>query len=240
MAISDRTRKILWARAGGRCSICRTILVTEETETDAPSVFGEEAHIISAAPNGPRAGNLPDHDVYGNLILLCRKDHKRVDDQAGHYTVALLSTIKRDHERWIAGLGDSSSRPQFVTDPTRPIAKELRIVTSGSALWDFASGSDSMKPSWPGGLSEDQSDLIAAFLDDVRDWADVHSMEGSYREGRDAAKALNTHVVNLNEAGLLVGVRIRHLLLTGGERDPIPWRELDLQICPLTHARDVG
>jgi hypothetical protein len=59
VAISDRTRKILWARAGGRCSICRTIVVTEETEADAPSVFGEEAHIISAAPNGPRPAISP-------------------------------------------------------------------------------------------------------------------------------------------------------------------------------------
>ena len=132
VAISDRTRKILWARAGGRCSICRTLVVTEETEADAPSVFGEEAHIISAAPNGPRAGDLPDHDVYGNLILLCSKDHKRIDDQVAHYTVALLSTIKRDHERWIIGLGDGSSRPRLVPDPTRPIPRALHIVTSGS------------------------------------------------------------------------------------------------------------
>jgi hypothetical protein len=240
VAISDRTRKILWARAGGRCSICRTIVVTEETETDAPSVFGEEAHIISAAPNGPRAGDLPDHDVYGNLILLCSKDHKRVDDQVAHYTVALLSTIKRDHERWITGLGDGSSRPRLVPDPTRPAAKALYVVTSGSALWDLASGSDVMRPSWPSGLSEDQQDLIAAFLDDLRDWGDVHSLEGSYQAGRHAAKALSTHVANLNEAGLQVGARIRHLLLTDGTRDPMPWRELDIQIRPLTLARDIA
>ena len=214
--------------------------MTEETEADAPSVFGEEAHIVSAAPNGPRAGDLPDHDVYGNLILLCSKDHKRIDDQVAHYTVTLLSTIKRDHETWITGLGDGSSRPRLVPDPTRLVAKALCVVTSGSALWDLASGSDAMRPSWPSGLSEDQRDLIAAFLDDLRDWGDVHSLEGSYQAGRHAAKALSTHVANLNEAGLQVGVRIRYLLLTGGARDPMPWRELDIQIRPLTLARDIG
>jgi hypothetical protein len=240
VAISDRTRKILWARAGGRCSICRTILVSRETETDAPSVFGEEAHIISAAQNGPRAGDLADHDAYGNLILLCSKDHKMVDDQAVHYTVALLSTIKRNHERWIAGLGDAQTRPRLVPDPTRPAAEALRVVTSGSVLWDLASGSDAMSPSWPTGLSEDQQDLIAAFLDDLRDWGDVHSLEGSYQAGRAAAKALKTHVTNLNEAGLLVGARIRHLLLTGDGRTSMPWRELDIQIRPLTLASDAG
>jgi hypothetical protein len=240
VAISDRTRKILWARAGGRCSICRTVLVGWETETDAPSVFGEEAHIISAAQNGPRAGYLADHDIYGNLILLCSKDHKMVDDQAAHYTVALLSAIKRDHERWIAGLGDARSRPRLVPDPTRPAAESLRIAPSGSVLWDITSGSDAMRPYWPSGLSEDQQDLIAEFLDDLLDWGDVHSLEGSYQAGRDAAKALNTHVENLNEAGLLVSARIRHLLLTGDGRAPMPWRELDIQIRPLTPASNVG
>ena len=148
--------------------------------------------------------------------------------------MALLSTIKRDHERWIAGLGDARSRPRLVRDPTRPAAESLRIATSGSVLWDIASGSDAMRPSWPSGLSEDQQDLIAAFLDDLRDWGDVHSLEGSYQAGRDASKALNTHVENLNEAGLLVGARIRHLLLTCDGRAPMPWRELDIQIRPLT------
>jgi hypothetical protein len=32
MAIADRTRKILWVKAGGRCSTCRLQLVTEGTE----------------------------------------------------------------------------------------------------------------------------------------------------------------------------------------------------------------
>ena len=163
-----------------------------------------------------------------------------VDDQPAHYTVALLSTIKRDHERWIAGLGDARNRPRLVPDPTRPAAESLRIATSGSVLWDIASGSDAMRPSWPSGLSEDQHDLIAEFLDDLRDWGDVHSLEGSYQAGRDAAKVLNTHVENLNEAGLLVSARIRHLLLTGDGQAPMPWRELDIQIRPLTPASDVG
>jgi hypothetical protein len=97
-----------------------------------------------------------------------------------------------------------------------------------------------MRPSWPSGLSEDQHDLIAAFLDDLHDWGDVHSLEGSYQAGRHAAKDLNTRMANLNEAGLQVGARIRHLLLTGGVRDPMCWRELDIQIRPLTLARDIG
>lgn len=70
----------LWVKAGGRCSICRDQLVTEGTDTDDPSVFGEEAHIVARGQSGPRAGKVTDIDAYDNLILLCRKHHKQVDD----------------------------------------------------------------------------------------------------------------------------------------------------------------
>lgn len=105
MAITDRTRKILWTKAGGRCSMCRILLVTEGTDTDDPSVFGEEAHIVARAENGPRAGEIADIDSYDNLILLCSKDHKRVDDQVGYYTVDRLKKIKQKHEEWVTTFG---------------------------------------------------------------------------------------------------------------------------------------
>src|SRR5689334_1541463 len=95
MAITERTRKILWIKAGGRCSVCRIQLVTEGTDTDEPSVFGQEAHMVARARNGPRAGEVADVDSYDNLILLCGKDHKRVHDQVGHYTVDRLKQIKQ-------------------------------------------------------------------------------------------------------------------------------------------------
>src|SRR5277367_1301593 len=46
MAISDKTRKILWARSGDRCAECRRQLVEEATRADAESV-------ISLFRNGP-------------------------------------------------------------------------------------------------------------------------------------------------------------------------------------------
>jgi hypothetical protein len=106
MAISDRTRKTLWARAGGRCSLCRILLVTDSTGTDAASVFGQEAHIVAQSPGGPRAGQVAEVDSYDNLILLCSKDHKRVDDQPEFFTVAVLMAIKRGHEAWVRTHGE--------------------------------------------------------------------------------------------------------------------------------------
>jgi hypothetical protein len=108
MAISDRTRKILWVRAGGRCSICRIQVVTEATPLDDPSVFGEEAHIIARGKSGPRAGNISSSDSYDNLILLCRQHHKQVDDQSRFYTADRLREIKRAHEEWVATLDETA------------------------------------------------------------------------------------------------------------------------------------
>lgn len=101
MPVSEQTRKILWVTAGGRCSICRVLLATGGTDTDDPSVFGQEAHIVARSPGGPRAGQVAGPDSYENLILLCSKDHKRVDDQVGYFTVERLKAIKLAHEIWV-------------------------------------------------------------------------------------------------------------------------------------------
>lgn len=101
MAISDRTRKILWARSGNQCAICRETLVKDGTAQSAESVIGEEAHIVARSPGGPRYEALPDNkrDEPENLLLLCRVDHKQVDDQVEEFTVGKLRQIKTEHER---------------------------------------------------------------------------------------------------------------------------------------------
>jgi hypothetical protein len=109
MAITLLTRKILWIKAGGRCSMCRTLLVTEGTDIDDPSVFGEEAHIVAKARSRPRAGTVANVDTYDNLILLCSTHHKQVDDQVGYYTVGRLKAMKQIHEKWISTLDDTDT-----------------------------------------------------------------------------------------------------------------------------------
>jgi hypothetical protein len=214
--------------------------VTEGTDTDDPSVFGQEAHVISGATTGPRAGNLPDHDVYDNLILLCSKDHKRVDDQVGHYTPELLRQIKHDHEKWVTGLGESNGPVRVIPDPAHPIPKALRVCMTATTLWNVMSDAHVFHPSWPDRLSEHQEDLIASFLDDLRDWRDVASMEDGYGIGREASKALEAHVQALHKAGLLVGARKRHCLLTSGvAQEPSRWRAVDIELQPLSIAQVV-
>jgi hypothetical protein len=104
MTISDHDRKILWGSSGLRCAICNRRLVVEATATDRDSIVGEECHIVARSPGGPRAGHLPPEEVdcHTNLILLCRNDHRMVDDQPGTYTSDVLRAKKAEHEAWVA------------------------------------------------------------------------------------------------------------------------------------------
>lgn len=145
MAISDKTRKILWGRSGNRCAICRHLLVIDETSIDAESVVGDECHINSGKPNGPRYDEAIDQwkiDDLVNLLLLCRVHHKMVDDQFETYTAELLRSIKENHEIWV----DSKFKEAEVTQPVRvrrfknEIPAQLKAVESGQEFLNLASG----------------------------------------------------------------------------------------------------
>lgn len=105
MAIADKTRKLLWGKSGNRCARCYRVLSVEATELDDPAVVGDECHIVSGQLNGPRYDpTFPPEDIdgYPNLLLLCRVDHKTVDDQWRTFDVVALKRLKDDHERRIA------------------------------------------------------------------------------------------------------------------------------------------
>lgn len=106
MSISLKTHKLLWGRSGNMCAFpgCKKSLVIEETETDDPSVIGEEAHIVAEKENGPRGiSDLPldKRNRYDNLVLLCSIHHKVIDDQVIYYTVEKIKEFKTTHESWI-------------------------------------------------------------------------------------------------------------------------------------------
>lgn len=100
MAITDRDRRLLWARAHNRCAYCRLVLTRDPSTAGGDVVVADEAHIIARAPDGPRGrdGDRADIDGYGNLILLCKNDHKIIDDLPRKYPVERLLQMKREHE----------------------------------------------------------------------------------------------------------------------------------------------
>lgn len=105
------TRKALWSSAGNRCaySSCNQHLVADLRDPDRAAarkggVIGEEAHIRSSKPLGPRhdpawAGDL---DAYDNLILLCPTHHTVIDENDGaDWPVERVLHMKSDHERLV-------------------------------------------------------------------------------------------------------------------------------------------
>jgi HNH endonuclease len=234
VTISDKTLKIVWSEAGGRCSICRILVLTPGTEADDPSVFGELAHIVAKRMGGPRAGGLDEDklDRHENLMLLCNKHHKQIDDQPNHFTVERLRQIKRDHAEWVASHGEGSRRLRLVSDPSHPEPKRLNIVANGHQLWPMIQECKATKWRIPDRVTDEETeDLMVEFLDTVKEYADISEDLHSVRDHRDAAKALSEYIRQLAERGYLVGAFMRRLLLTGGtSSEPCPWGELIIEI----------
>lgn len=106
MSISPKTRKILWGRAGARCSFdgCRIELIISEEAESGNTILGEEAHIIAQKNNGPRGENPIEQsriNLYENLILLCPTHHTLIDAQPEKYSAEMLYKIKQSHESWV-------------------------------------------------------------------------------------------------------------------------------------------
>jgi hypothetical protein len=83
---------------------CRMDLFEDETETDDPTLVGENCHIVAESDDGPRANpTMPigQRNNYASLIPLCRNHHKVIDAQEGEYTVDKLHQMKAAHESWV-------------------------------------------------------------------------------------------------------------------------------------------
>ncbi|TJZ55881.1 HNH endonuclease [Streptomyces piniterrae] len=110
MTIGSPARKVLWARSGNLCAFleCNQLLTynlhDEESRTleESGIPLGEEAHIISGSPDGPRYDpNYPNGKVddYENLILLCPTHHRIIDKKGGAgFSSETLREMKRTHE----------------------------------------------------------------------------------------------------------------------------------------------
>lgn len=243
MAVSERTRKILWVEAGGRCAICRRQVLTRGSEADDPSVFGEEAHIVGQGPRGPRAGALNADliDRHENLLLLCSEHHKQVDDQVNEYTVERLCQIKRDHKEWISSLGSPEPAPvRLVPDPSFARPHNLKLITTGNVLWNMIQECKAFEYTLADHLPAEDEDLIIEFLDHVKDYMEIAGDLYSVREQRDAERAIGGYVSQLAKRDFLVGALLRHMLLTGGiQEDPWPWAILRVEVQPGSLAKVV-
>lgn len=223
MGISDKTRKLLWGRSGNRCAICRCVLIMDGDQSSAStdSVVGDECHIVSNKPQGPRHNeSFPsDPDGYDNLILLCKTHHKLVDNQPSKYTVEALQNIKKNHEEWVhRTLGVAVLQQKAKQDQDREqvllltfrirSGKEALRVTSGVCGFDFDYDE----------LTQDEADVVASFLQNLQDWGDIWD-EVEISERIHAELAINQDLTSLEKMGFVVfGARHQHKMIIRGHQ----------------------
>jgi hypothetical protein len=114
MAIGSVDTKILWGRAGGRCSMpgCGEDLTSLVEKGNY--VVGEMAHVIGSNPTAARGTPEGGADTYDNLILLCPTHHTHIDKAPeGTYTVEMLHEWKKNHEAEISNAGKTEKFDNF-------------------------------------------------------------------------------------------------------------------------------
>jgi hypothetical protein len=136
-------------------------------DTSTAVVIGEECHIIARELEGPRGqfrGEGMDIDAYENLILLCRNDHKIIDDSPIEYTVDRLQQIKADHERWVDTKLSNESIPQYRTCHRVTKGSQLLSILNGGEGWGFPN--DDCE-------SDEELQLIGHFLQSLEDYIEL-------------------------------------------------------------------
>ena len=204
MAITNKTRKRLWGRSGNRCARCKHLVVDDE------SVVGEECHIISPRSNGPRHDpSYPQEklDSQENLILLCRVDHKIIDDQYESYTVDILRQMKATHEKWVSQkLVDKPLKIRSLNPPDY-----LKRLTTGKEVLNLVTHAYALKTRSDELKSQEEVDLVGSFLQNMRDLLDIPEYIGE-QEAFDLTQSLE----ELECAGFFVFGAREVALLEGG------------------------
>lgn len=238
MTISDRDRRLLWARAHNRCAICRKPLTRDERTAGGDVVVADEAHIIARAANGPRGadGDRVELDTYDNLILLCKNDHKMIDDLPWVYTVERLHQIKHEHEAWAESLFETNQPPP---EPARVVktADEQTIpyvsIITGEQAWAAIAGVFQCNLGVDDqGMTKEQVDLAHETLATLQEWSEISGdieIDG-YRAIRETVGLLDALLHDLTEGEMALLTRRLPRRLTGGIGAPTPWHVAELVV----------
>lgn len=195
MAISDRTRKKLWAKSGNRCSICKIELFSGQDKENDFNV-GEECHIISSKSKGPRhKPNLKDYDTIDNLILLCRNHHREIDELPDTYTEEIVRYIKENHEKWV-----QSTINKAINDSNHIEPKLLIRITSGKDLLNIVAGCHGVKYDYDEIESKDDAEYIGSTIQNIIDLGEIDEFAEAYDKVK-LGFGLNEILKELDEKG---------------------------------------
>ncbi|WP_201361989.1 hypothetical protein [Dictyobacter formicarum] len=187
-------------------------------------MLGEEAHIVSEEPNGPRFRPMPksEVDTYTNLILLCPADHKIVDEQINYYTEQHLLELKRTHEQWVKEKISPATPAIKIRDPEADKPIMLQRIDTGKELMNILAGTLALHQNNPEPRSSEEAGRIGSFFQNTTDSRDVwDDLEPS---GHIQAEFwLNEEITQLHKAGFVVYGARRNHIVEGGVKDPKPW-----------------
>lgn len=202
MAITDRTRKVLWGRSGNRCALCRCELVMESSiEGDLEAVVGDECHIIGQKPDAARGDlglGLQDLDDYENLILLCKTHHKLVDDQPEKFGADFLCNLRAVHENWVK----ACLEPHKQRGKSPQVFLLSRIIT-GKDLMGVLGGVCFHLLTHDEPENEEELESLSRFAQEVQDWIDVWNEIESGERVR-AGFGLSQRIRDLEHLGFCV------------------------------------
>ena len=104
MAIEQVDIKLLWGRAGNRCSMCKETVLSAVGSAGGKTI-GKQAHIVGNNEGSARCESIltdKERDKYANLILLCGTCHDTIDHlEPENYPIEKLHEIKTTHELWV-------------------------------------------------------------------------------------------------------------------------------------------
>lgn len=101
--MSSRIEKHIWGLFAGRCAMCRESVIHDGPQK-VRSLVGEVAHIVGERPGSARWNDpLPqaERNEPSNLLLLCRKHHKIVDDNESTYPADGLREVRTAYLAWL-------------------------------------------------------------------------------------------------------------------------------------------
>lgn len=154
--VPDSTRIRVWAKAAGRCVLCATYLLDGADSFWHAIPVGQIAHIVGAgsgknAPRGESDLDANERSFEENLLLLCYRCHKRIDDKVyrDKYTVEFLTQRKQLHERRVREVTDFAIlRPTSVVT----VSADIRGTAAPVSLSQVA---EALRPEGYTGMGDD-------------------------------------------------------------------------------------
>lgn len=213
--------------------MCKIKLIVEGAPKGSPTVVGQECHIRSEKPGGPRHDPrfpLELVDSYSNLLLLCPTHHRIVDDQPDKYPVDVLIRTRINHEEWVAKNNQSNKKQPVRILRTKDGTPEyLSRLTTGKEILGIVGGAHGFLFDWDETCSHDEMQELARFLQLAQDYGElIDELEIGSRI--EAAFEISKQMEGLDAIGYWVFGARETRVLTGGDQDPSEWHNAVLQL----------